>query len=66
METIAAAHRVSEKKNIFNILHQDLGLEKKFARWVPKLLSDDQYRRGYGSVPSSSLLSTANLRPCWT
>jgi hypothetical protein len=23
------------------VLHEDLGLEKKFARWVHKLLSDD-------------------------
>jgi hypothetical protein len=41
METIAATHGVSEKM-IFNILHQDLGLEKKSARWVPKLLSEEQ------------------------
>ncbi len=41
METIAAAHGVSEK-TIFNILHQDLGLKKKSARWVPKLLSEEQ------------------------
>jgi hypothetical protein len=41
MEAIAAAHGVSEK-TIFNILHQDLGLEKKLARWVPKLLSEEQ------------------------
>jgi hypothetical protein len=32
MEMIAAAHGVSEK-TIFNILHQDLCLEKKSARW---------------------------------
>jgi hypothetical protein len=41
MEKIAAAHGVSEK-TIFKILHNDLGLEKKSPRWVPKLLSDDQ------------------------
>jgi hypothetical protein len=41
IETIAATHGVSEK-TIFNILHQDLGLEKKSARWVPKLLSKEQ------------------------
>jgi histone-lysine N-methyltransferase SETMAR len=41
MEVIAATHEVSEKI-IFNILHQDLGLEKKSARWVPKLLSEEQ------------------------
>ena len=28
----------------FNILHSDLGLTKKSARWVPKLLSDDNMR----------------------
>jgi histone-lysine N-methyltransferase SETMAR len=38
---IAATHGVSEK-TILNILHQDLGLEKKSARWVPKLLSEEQ------------------------
>ena len=27
---------------IFNILHDDLGLTKKAARWVPKLLSAEQ------------------------
>ncbi len=41
MEAIATAHGVSEK-TIFNVLHQDLGLEKKSARWVPKLLSEEQ------------------------
>jgi hypothetical protein len=40
MEAIAIAHGVSEK-TIFNVLHQDLGLEKKSARWVPKLLSEE-------------------------
>jgi hypothetical protein len=30
------------KKNIFNIFHKDLGVEKKSARSVPKLLSNDQ------------------------
>lgn len=28
----------------FNILHSDLGLTKKSARWVPKLLSEDNMR----------------------
>ncbi len=41
MEAIAIAHGVSEK-TIFNILHQDIGLEKKSARWVPKLLIEEQ------------------------
>jgi hypothetical protein len=27
---------------IYNILHDDLGLVKKSARWVPKLLNEEQ------------------------
>ena len=27
---------------IYNILHDDLGLIKKSARWVPKLLNEEQ------------------------
>ena len=27
---------------IFNILHDDLGLEKLSARWFPKLLTEEQ------------------------
>ena len=38
---IAAANGVSYG-TIFNILHKDLGLSKKSARWVPKLLTDAQ------------------------
>jgi len=38
---LAAAHGVSQG-TIFNILHEDLGLSKKSARWVPKLLSEEQ------------------------
>jgi hypothetical protein len=38
---LAAVHGVSVY-TIHSILHQDLGLEKKSARWVPKLLSDEQ------------------------
>jgi hypothetical protein len=30
---------------IFNIIHDDLGLVKKSARWVPKLLSPDQMEK---------------------
>lgn len=30
------------KGTIFNILHDDLNLTKKSARWVPKLLSEDE------------------------
>jgi hypothetical protein len=43
MEMIPVAHEVSEKI-IFNILHKDLGLEKNLARWVPKLLNNEQKR----------------------
>ncbi len=35
-------HGLSEKKNIFNIFHKDLGVVKKLARSVPTLLSNDQ------------------------
>ena len=38
---LASAYGVSEK-TIHTILHKDLGLVKKSARWVPKLLSEEQ------------------------
>jgi hypothetical protein len=38
---LATAHGVSYG-TMHNILHQELGLVKKSARWVPKLLSEDQ------------------------
>ena len=38
---LAAAHGVSYG-TMHNILYKSLGLVKKSARWVPKLLSDDQ------------------------
>lgn len=38
---LAQAHNTSFH-TIHNILHDDLGLSKKSARWVPKLLSDAQ------------------------
>jgi histone-lysine N-methyltransferase SETMAR len=41
VKSLAAAHGVSVY-TIHGILHKDLGLEKKSARWVPKLLSDEQ------------------------
>ena len=41
ISALAAVHRVSTG-NFFNILHDDLGLSKKSARWVPKLLSEEQ------------------------
>ena len=41
IEDLAGAHGVSHG-TIFNILSDDLGLVKKSARWVPKLLSAEQ------------------------
>jgi len=41
ISALAAVHGVSTG-TIFNILHDDLGLSKKSARWVPKLLSEEQ------------------------
>jgi histone-lysine N-methyltransferase SETMAR len=37
---LALAHVVS-KNTIHNTLHKDLNLQKKSARWVPKLLTDE-------------------------
>jgi histone-lysine N-methyltransferase SETMAR len=41
VKELASSHGVSYG-TMFKILHDDLGLVKKSARWVPKLLSDDQ------------------------
>ncbi len=41
IETLAMAHDTSVS-TIHAVLHDDLGLEKKSARWVPKLLNDEQ------------------------
>ncbi len=41
IEALATAHGTSIS-TIHAVLHDNLGLEKKSARWVPKLLSDDQ------------------------
>jgi histone-lysine N-methyltransferase SETMAR len=41
VKSFAVAHGVG-MGTIHRILHEDLGLEKKSARWVPKLLSQDQ------------------------
>jgi histone-lysine N-methyltransferase SETMAR len=41
IKSLAFAHQTSYG-TISNILHKDLGLVKKSARWVPKLLSLDQ------------------------
>jgi hypothetical protein len=35
----------SSSKTVFTILHKELGLVKKSARWVPKLLSQEQMER---------------------
>ena len=39
---LASVFDVSTTGTIFNIIHDDLGLVKKSARWVPKLLSQEQ------------------------
>jgi hypothetical protein len=41
IEALATAHGTSVL-TIHAVVHDDLGLEKKSARWVPKLLNDDQ------------------------
>jgi hypothetical protein len=41
VKSLAAAHEVS-MYTIHSILHKDLGLENKSARWLPKLLSEEQ------------------------
>jgi orotate phosphoribosyltransferase-like protein len=41
LEEIADEFEIA-KGTAFNIVHDDLGLSKKSARWVLKLLSDDQ------------------------
>ncbi len=41
IESLAAAHGAS-LHTIHRILHEDLGLEKKTTRWVPRVLSTDQ------------------------
>jgi histone-lysine N-methyltransferase SETMAR len=44
VKSLASAHGTSVG-TIFAILHEDLGLVKKSARWVPKLLSQEQMDR---------------------
>jgi hypothetical protein len=41
IEALAKAQGMSFS-TIHTVLHEDLGLEKKSARWVPKILIDDQ------------------------
>jgi hypothetical protein len=41
VKDLASVHGVSVR-TMFNILRDDLGLVKKSARWVPKLLSEEQ------------------------
>ncbi len=45
VSAIAQAEEASEK-TIHRILTEDLGLVKKSARWVPKLLCQSKKRRG--------------------
>jgi hypothetical protein len=42
---LVTAHGVSYG-TIHNNLHDELGLVKKLARWVPKLLSEEQKKEG--------------------
>jgi hypothetical protein len=44
VKALASAHGVSAG-TVFTILHKELGLVKKSARWVPKLLSQEQMER---------------------
>jgi hypothetical protein len=41
VKTFASA-RGASVSTIFKIIHKDLGLAKKSARWVPKMLSQEQ------------------------
>jgi hypothetical protein len=61
---LAAAHGVSVY-TIHSILHKDLGLENKSARWVPKLLSDEQKKSVCGPAQPSSPPSSAGPWRCW-
>ena len=62
IEDLAGAHGVSYG-TIFNIIHDDLGLVKKSARWVPKLLSREQMLE---RVRISTNFVAAGLWRCWT
>jgi hypothetical protein len=61
---LVAAHGVSIY-TIHSILHKDLGLEKKSAKWVPKLLSDEQKKSVSGPAQPSSPPSSAGQCRCW-
>ena len=72
IEDLAGAHGVSYG-TIFNIIHDDLGLVKKSARWVPKLLSREQMLERVristnfvAAVRRRSLPFAAGLWRCWT
>jgi histone-lysine N-methyltransferase SETMAR len=58
IETLGAAHGAS-LHNIQRILPEDLGLEKKTARWVPRLLSPEQKEERVGPALNSSPPSSA-------
>jgi hypothetical protein len=53
VKTLASVHQVPVG-TIFKILHRDLGLVKKSAQWVPKLLSQEQIEARVGT--SAALL----------
>ena len=72
IEDLAGARGVSYG-TIFNIIHDDLGLVKKSARWVPKLLSREQMLERVristnfvAAVRRRSLPFAAGLWRCWT
>ena len=58
-----AAATGASTATVFRILTEELGLVKKSARWVPKLLNEDQKMERVGS---SSPPSAAAPCPCWT
>jgi hypothetical protein len=60
IKALATVHGTSVSM-IHTVLHEDLGLEKKTARWVPKFLNEDQSNCVTRSAPSSSRQSTATL-----
>jgi hypothetical protein len=60
IEALATVHETLVSM-IHTVLHEDLGLEKKSARWVPKLLNDNQSNSVPRSAPSSLRQSTATL-----
>jgi hypothetical protein len=60
IEALATAHRTLVS-TIHTVHHEDLGPEKRSARWVPKLLNDNKNNSVSRSARSSSWHSTATL-----